>query len=112
MSQPSRRFCATPGCANRVTKGHCPGHSRLREAGRYNADMRHLYASARWRTLRAQVLQDAPLCRECRIEGRVEPSTDVDHIVPHRGDESLFWLRANLVGLCHTCHSRKTQRGE
>ena len=31
------RFCATPGCAIRVPKGHCPAHARMREAGRYNA---------------------------------------------------------------------------
>lgn len=106
------RFCATPGCALRVPKGHCPGHLRLREEGRYNADMRHLYASARWRRLRAQVLQDDPICRECQTRNILEPSTDVDHVVPHRGDLSLFWSRQNLAGLCHACHSRKTQRGE
>lgn len=106
------RFCATPGCAATVPKGHCPTHARVREAGRYNAQMRKLYASPRWFRLRAQVLQDDPLCRECQAQGRVEPGVDVDHIVPHRGDLARFWNRENLQALCHACHSRKTQRGE
>ena len=36
---------------------------------------------ARWRKLRAQILMDEPLCRECRKAGRIVPATDVDHIV-------------------------------
>ena len=106
------RFCATPGCAARVPKGHCPPHARVREAGRYNAQMRKLYATARWFRLRAQVLEEQPLCQACQAQGRVEPSADVDHIAPHRGDPLLFWDRGNLQGLCHQCHSTKTQRGE
>ena len=112
MIQAPRRFCATPGCAARVGKGHCPSHARVREQGRYNADMRKLYASPRWFRLRAQVIQDDPLCRGCQAAGMLEPSTDVDHVVPHRGDLSRFWDRANLQALCHACHARKTQRGE
>lgn len=106
------RFCATPGCAMRVPKGHCPAHARMREQGRYNADMRHLYFSARWLRLRAQVLDEQPLCPTCQAERRIEPGTDIDHIVPHRGDLNLFWDRANLQALCHACHSAKTARGE
>ena len=105
------RFCATPGCPVRVPKGHCPQHARLREQGRYNVEMRSLYATGRWRHLRAQVLQDEPLCRACVTEGRVEPATDIDHITPHRGSLALFWDRYNLQPLCHSCHSRKTQEG-
>ena len=87
-------------------------HARRREQARPNVDVRKLYLTRRWRDLRAEVLQDEPLCRECRGQGRVEPSTDADHILPHRGDLALFWNRANLQGLCHACHARKTQRGE
>jgi 5-methylcytosine-specific restriction protein A len=34
----------------------------------------------------------------------------VDHIRPHRGEQSLFFDRANLQGLCKPCHDRKTTR--
>jgi 5-methylcytosine-specific restriction protein A len=34
-------------------------------------------------------------------------ATDVDHVVPHRGDIKLF-MTGELQSLCHSCHSRKT----
>ena len=33
---------------------------------------------------------------------------DVDHIIPHRGDQKLFWDRNNWQALCKPCHDRKT----
>jgi 5-methylcytosine-specific restriction enzyme A len=36
------------------------------------------------------------------------PATEVDHIVPHRGDLRLFWDTSNWQGLAKQCHSRKT----
>ena len=36
------------------------------------------------------------------------PATDVDHIIPHRGDKKLFWDSGNWQSLCHECHSRKS----
>lgn len=32
-----------------------------------------------------------------------------DHIKPHRGDERLFWDRANLQTLCKPCHDSLKQ---
>lgn len=61
----------------------------------------------KWMEIRARALRRDPLCVWCRkIEGRITPATECDHIVPlHRGggdnDE-------NLQGLCHDCHVRKT----
>ncbi|MEC7815831.1 HNH endonuclease signature motif containing protein [Marinobacter alkaliphilus] len=51
-----------------------------------------------------------PLCAECSRQGRITAATDVDHIIPHRGDLKLFWSRSNWQSLCHPCHSRKTAR--
>jgi 5-methylcytosine-specific restriction protein A len=36
------------------------------------------------------------------------PATVVDHIVPHRGNQKLFWDRKNWQSLCKTHHDRKT----
>lgn len=47
----------------------------------------------------------------CRVMGRVKQATTVDHIEPHRDDESKFW-RAPLQSLCHTCHSAHKQAQE
>ena len=43
-------------------------------------------------------------------EGRYTRATDVDHIVPHRGDPALFWDEDNWQALCHRHHSVKTRR--
>jgi len=37
-----------------------------------------------------------------------EKAVVVDHITPHRGNETLFWDKVNWQGLCLSCHSRKT----
>lgn len=104
----SLRPCATPRCPVLVPKGHCPQHARENERRRYNSETRKWYSTDAWRVLRLIVLGDNPLCVDCRLA----PSTEVDHITPHRGNYALFWDRTNLQGLCHPCHGRKTQRGE
>ena len=43
-------------------------------------------------------------------EGKYVKATDVDHIVPHRGDKTLFWDQGNWQPLCHRHHSSKTRR--
>ena len=32
----------------------------------------------------------------------------VDHIIPHRGDQKLFWDQNNWQSLCKSCHDKKT----
>ncbi|MEG0271410.1 MAG: HNH endonuclease signature motif containing protein, partial [Clostridia bacterium] len=66
---------------------------------------------SRWRKARTLYLRKHPLCAECRRNGVLTPATVVDHIVPHRGDERLFWDEANWQPLCKTCHDQKTGKG-
>src|SRR5689334_13909041 len=108
MPTAALRYCATPRCPVKVQRGHCAQHSRVREQQRPNVDIRRLYHTAAWQALRLVVLQEEPFCMMCEAEGRMTMNTDVDHIRPHRGDVDLFWDRANLQGLCHTHHTRKT----
>jgi 5-methylcytosine-specific restriction enzyme A len=64
----------------------------------------------RWRRARAAYLARHPLCMRCKVEGRLEPAIVVDHVVPHRGDQKLFWDEANWAALCKACHDAKTAR--
>jgi len=64
----------------------------------------------RWQQSSKGYLAKHPLCVHCEQQDRVTVATDVDHIVPHRGDMVLFWDRANWQGLCHPCHSAKTAK--
>jgi 5-methylcytosine-specific restriction protein A len=38
----------------------------------------------------------------------IVPATVCDHIVPHKGDERLFWAEENWQSLCFHHHSEKT----
>ena len=62
----------------------------------------------RWRRARAEYLARHPLCGRCQADGRIKPATTVDHIVPHRGDQKLFWDEGQLgCGMCKRCHDAK-----
>lgn len=62
-----------------------------------------------WQRFRLAWLADHPLCRECEEKDLVVEATDVDHIIPHRGDPVRFWL-GPFQSLCGSCHGRKSAR--
>lgn len=64
----------------------------------------------RWRHLRRIHLSGNPLCDACTRLGITALATDVDHIIPHKGDEQLKYDADNLQSLCHSCHSIKTAK--
>jgi 5-methylcytosine-specific restriction protein A len=61
----------------------------------------------RWRRARAAFLAQNPLCASCKADGRLVPATVVDHVVPHGGDERLFWDEGNWKGLCNPATMRR-----
>ena len=65
---------------------------------------------SRWQKARIGFLAKHPLCAECEKAGAIVPATVVDHIVPHRGDKVLFWMRSNWQPLCKAHHDAKTAR--
>ncbi len=67
-----------------------------------------IHGSARWQAVRAQVLRDEPLCRECARLGLTEPATQVDHVVPLAVAPELAFVRSNLAPTCTACHARKS----
>lgn len=70
--------------------------------------------------IRSIVLRRDPICKcpGCpRCDRRpvsktvsmcIRPSTNADHIIPHRGDWALFTDTNNVRGNCQACHSCKT----
>ncbi|ABA78223.1 AAA family ATPase [Rhodobacter sphaeroides] len=90
------------------------GEGRSRTKARLTfSPWRAWYNTARWRALRWEILTEAAFT--CRMCGRVEGNTSqlvADHKVPHRGDEALFWDRANLQCLCKSCHDSVKQSEE
>lgn len=66
----------------------------------------------RWRLKARRFLKLNPLCALCQARGRTTLAACVDHIVPHKGDQLLFWAEANWQGLCPPCHSSRKQQAE
>lgn len=117
--------CVYPGCRTLVSKDdrYCSRHrergealDQTRKAEREERRRKRVgSASSRgygyaWKKRREAFLRENPLCVECLKRGLYVPATDVDHIVPHKGDMEKFWDWDNLQALCHECHSRKTAR--
>ena len=85
--------CRHPGCPNLVPAGtaYCDEHRSLHPEYVRGASSRG-YGSA-WQRVRRRFLQAHPLCEECLKQGRYTKATDVDHIVAHRGDADLFYVK-------------------
>jgi 5-methylcytosine-specific restriction endonuclease McrA len=61
--------------------------------------------TARWRRESAEFLRLNPMCAPCMRAGRRTKASVVHHKRPHRGNQRLFWDRANWEGRCTTCHA-------
>lgn len=71
----------------------------------------HLYNSRRWRRRSSLQLKQHPLCAVCAARGVVTAASIAHHIVPHRGDEQLFWF-GSLASTCKPCHDSEIQELE
>ena len=100
--------CKHPGCPALVPYGqqYCEAHKSLHPEATRSAGKRG-YGS-RWQRVSKNYLKAHPLCAACQKEGRYVKATVVDHIKPHRGDQTLFWDVENLQPLCKPCHDKKT----
>lgn len=64
----------------------------------------------RWQQARLRFLRANPLCAMClqRSPPVIEAADVVDHVLPHKGNEALFWDESNWQALSKSCHdSRK-----
>lgn len=106
MPRRPKQPCSFPGCPNLTSKKYCSLHEKLGLDNRETAAARGY--DQRWRKARLMFLKKNPLCMRCMNDGRYVRATVVDHINPHRGDQSLFWDESNWQALCKKCHDRKT----
>ena len=114
MPRRPKKPCAYPGCPELIEAGQrfCEKHEKQeqRRQDQQRGSSAQRGYGARWQRARKQYLARNPLCVECLKDGRVVPATVVDHIIPHRGDQELFWSEDNWQSLCKQCHDRKTAK--
>lgn len=103
------RIC---GCGKVVPPdGRCPCRAKADAQRKARFDKTRPSASARgydadWRRARIDFLRAHPFCH-CGAQATV-----VDHITPHKGDQSLFWDKSNWAALCSHHHNSAKQRLE
>lgn len=112
MPKSPKKLCSSPGCRKLSVSGKskCEAcskeYSKVKEAKRGTACQRGY--GYRWQKTSHGFLRNNPLCVECHNSGKIEPAIVTDHIIPHKGDMTLFWSRVNWQPLCKKCHDKKT----
>ena len=114
-----KKLCSKAGCPNFRIEGssYCEKHdyirvnylekraeylsNRPRDWTKYQRTGN--YSSSRWKKESKDFLKTHQYCEMCG-----DYATVVDHIIPHRGDEELFWNKENWQPLCKSCHDKKT----
>jgi len=108
------RYCLRPGCwAEPAERGYCRAHKRPSAARRgYGRawDTRARAFLARYYYCGMRPEGRAPVGSWCALSGIRRLATQVDHVIPHRGDPQLFDDEiGNWQALCSRCHGRKSR---
>jgi len=102
------KICSAVGCNELTADRRCDKH---KTEDRPTASQRGY--NSKWRKASDTYLRkpENALCRLCYAEGKVVPAYCVDHIIPHRGDQQLFWdVENNWMPLCEICHNKKSAK--
>lgn len=113
MASKALKPCRHPGCRDLTRDGWCDKHRpAVRRSQRKSSAAYHgWYAKSIWTEhLRPDQLLREPFCRVCAAKGIRTTATVVDHVIPFRGDWSLFIGTGNLQSLCKYHHDQKTAR--
>lgn len=110
MPKAMLRLCSYPGC-NEFAQGGSRCEYHRADKIQHNHPERHRLYDRSWQKRRAMQLSIQPWCELCLEQDRYVLATDVHHLIKHEGDAELF-NSSPLQSLCHSCHSKVTQRGE
>ena len=109
------RYCLQPRCHELVQSGYCPTHARTSSRDRgytHRWDLRAALFRTHYPLCGQRPNGQRPVMSRCYEERRVTVATQVDHVVPHRGDPVLFWDEdGNWQSLCAACGARKSRAG-
>ena len=117
-----KKLCCAPCCTRYRLDGHkyCEKHVEQYEAKdrqrhqeyldrRFNfqnktitSDRAKFYQSAKYKRLRAEFLQEHPICAMCREN----KATEIHHMGEEYWNEEDFYDTSMWTQLCHQCHSK------
>ncbi|MDR6757826.1 5-methylcytosine-specific restriction endonuclease McrA [Mycoplana sp. BE70] len=102
--------------APRIGRAAGDEQARLRERDQTVA-WRSWYKTSRWQKLRQKILlRDNYTCQQtgvmCVGKHPADNSPVIDHKIPHRGDERLFWDEDNLQVVSKAYHDSEKQKQE
>jgi 5-methylcytosine-specific restriction protein A len=99
--------CRYSGCPNLCDAGqtYCFEHHKERAAvyDRERGSAIQRGYGSEWQKYSRSFLQKNPFCVGCG-----QRATQVDHIIPAKPGNPLFWDPSNHEQMCNSCHSRKT----
>jgi 5-methylcytosine-specific restriction enzyme A len=72
---------------------------------------RAFYSTPQWQARRAAQLTSKPVCERCEVRGVIVAATVAHHVMPHRGDWTLF-ITGELQSVCKPCHDSEAQAEE
>ena len=102
--------CKESWCPDRAVddSGYCAKHKaqHTQEYERRRGSSQERGYGPRWRAAARAFLEEHYY--QCNVPGCPDKATEVDHVIPHRGNMELFWDRSNWQCLCHAHHSSKT----
>lgn len=113
--------CKRPGCPEltRNKSGYCDAHQseykpRDYKRENYSRDKstKGIYNDQRYIRARRAKLRMNPLCEDCEKEGIVTVATETHHKKKVRDYLALAFSVSNLMSLCESHHSIRTNRGE
>ena len=116
MPMKPARPCAHSGCPLLTTNKErfCDAHLKQRNK---EIDERRGTPTERgynndWNKARLMYLRAHPLCAICKQKNppEITAAVLVDHIIPHKGDQELFWNQSNWQSACKECHDVKTAK--
>ena len=88
---------------------------KKQEVTQNRKDYQYIYQDTRWKTLRAWMMREHPICQDCELEGKVHITEAVHHVRPfdqgkNQEEVELFAFSPNnLRSLCNEHHSRAHQ---